>query len=145
MGGKRIYPDRILTPTEKAKRSQRAAQARGKCPGCFKPKDESNSRVYCTRCLEKVRARTKRRRKELWKEVLEAYGPRCACCSETNPLFLTVDHINNDGHLEKQATPNLLYHIRKLNFPKDRYRIMCFNCNCGRARNGGICPHEEGL
>ena len=24
----------------------------------------------------------------------------------------------------------------------DTIQILCFNCNCGRARNGGICPHE---
>jgi hypothetical protein len=28
-------------------------------------------------------------------------------------------------------------------FPNDVLRLLCFNCNCGRAKNGGICPHEE--
>ena len=28
------------------------------------------------------------------------------------------------------------------NFP-DFLQILCFNCNCGRNRNGGICPHME--
>lgn len=24
----------------------------------------------------------------------------------------------------------------------DRYQLLCFNCNCGRHRNGGVCPHK---
>jgi hypothetical protein len=28
--------------------------------------------------------------------------------------------------------------------PQDgRFRILCFNCNQGRALNGGVCPHES--
>lgn len=23
------------------------------------------------------------------------------------------------------------------------FQLLCWNCNCGRAINGGICPHEE--
>ena len=23
------------------------------------------------------------------------------------------------------------------------HRVLCSNCNTGRARNGGICPHME--
>lgn len=26
-------------------------------------------------------------------------------------------------------------------FPPE-YQIQCFNCNLGRARNGGVCPHQ---
>jgi hypothetical protein len=21
--------------------------------------------------------------------------------------------------------------------------VLCFNCNCGRYHNGGICPHKQ--
>jgi hypothetical protein len=21
--------------------------------------------------------------------------------------------------------------------------VLCYNCNCGRARNGGVCPHQQ--
>jgi hypothetical protein len=21
--------------------------------------------------------------------------------------------------------------------------VLCWNCNCGRAKNGGICPHHS--
>ena len=36
------------------------------------------------------------------KIVFEFYGNKCSCCGETEPLFLTVDHINNDGYRDKK-------------------------------------------
>lgn len=80
--------------------------------------------------------------------TIEAYGGRCACCGEANPVFLTIDHANNDGAAHRGATRasgNALYQLLKQEgWPKDRgLRVLCFNCNCGRAVNGGVCPHEE--
>lgn len=31
--------------------------------------------------------------------------------------------------------------LKKQGFPKGDFRVMCFNCNLGRQRNGGECPH----
>lgn len=31
------------------------------------------------------------------KKCFDQYGAICACCGETEILFLTFDHINNDG------------------------------------------------
>lgn len=31
--------------------------------------------------------------------------------------------------------------LRKHSYPKGNFRLLCFNCNCGRELNGGICPH----
>jgi hypothetical protein len=28
-------------------------------------------------------------------------GNKCACCGETNPVFLSLDHINNDGYIDR--------------------------------------------
>lgn len=80
--------------------------------------------------------------------IYEAYGSKCACCGEANPKFLTVDHVNNDGHTERKSGAytngsQFYRHIVARKFPKN-YQLLCFNCNMGRARNGGICPHQEG-
>lgn len=94
-------------------------------------------------------------RDELRLEVFNAYGGAvCQCCGEQELMFLTLDHANNDGAAIRKALEakkgrklkNLdMYQILKVDgFPQDRgIRVMCWNCNCGRARNGGICPHEE--
>lgn len=77
-------------------------------------------------------------------EVLEAYGSKCACCGETEPLFLELDHIHNDGKVDRQRHNglSLMIWLKELGFPKDRYQLLCANCNQGKARNNGICPHQ---
>ena len=87
----------------------------------------------------------KRRRIELKEKVYSHYGKFCNCCGEDNPMFLTVDHVNNDGYKERKGrggggTDKTYLRIINENFP-DTYQILCYNCNLGKARNGGVCPH----
>jgi len=71
----------------------------------------------------------------------------CVCCREKEVKFLTIDHINNDGGAHRKKLGyggnRFYYWLKKNNYPEG-YVVACFNCNCGRARNGGICPHKEG-
>lgn len=84
--------------------------------------------------------------KKLIYEVLTAYGGRCVCCGEDNMLFLTLDHINGGGSAHRKAVGGSSYPIyrdlRKRGYPAG-YQTLCFNCNCGRARNSGVCPHKS--
>jgi hypothetical protein len=84
----------------------------------------------------RINARTK---------VYEAYGNKCSCCGETEPLFLTLDHVNNDGHIERKAFSqgNLYGRVIREGFP-NRFQLLCWNCNQGKRRNNGVCPHQEG-
>lgn len=81
------------------------------------------------------------------KQVFDAYGNRCACCGESNLKFLTLDHVQNQGATHRRSLKQGTYYVFKsvieAGFPKDLYRLLCWNCNCGRAMNGGVCPHEE--
>jgi len=92
---------------------------------------------------EIIRQQQKARKEILKKQVFDYYSNKCICCGENEPLFLTIDHINNDGKKDRQEAgrAGLYKRIVKKNFP-DTYRILCYNCNCGRARNNRICPHE---
>lgn len=87
------------------------------------------------------------RRKKYTADALAAYGgnpPRCACCGETNPLFLTLDHIDGCTQSERKVERSgwmLCMRLEKLGYPSG-YQVLCFNCNLGRERNGGICPHK---
>lgn len=80
-------------------------------------------------------------------EVLRAYGNKCSCCGESNPAFLTLDHVAGGGQRERRELGGgvmSIYHkaIRD-GFPSC-YQILCFNCNCARAfRGDGICPHRR--
>jgi len=80
-------------------------------------------------------------------EAILAYGGyKCACCGETEPKFLSLDHVNNDG-AEHRRNENLsgatLYKWLKDNDYPDGFQVLCMNCNHGKMRNGGVCPHEQ--
>jgi len=97
--------------------------------------------------FRKIRAEYRRREREkhqLYFEMIVAhYGGKCACCGETNHKFLTVDHINGGGHKHRKQISNKIYRWLVLNNFPDGYQILCFNCNCGKNRNHGVCPHQE--
>ena len=116
------------------------------CPNCKRHNDSPYK--YCKTCRQCSRNTIKKLRREIFSN----YGNlTCACCGESEIDFLTLDHINNDGCKERTTlygrndnTVRLWRHLRKFGFPdKDRYQILCWNCNCGRARNNGICPHKK--
>ena len=75
--------------------------------------------------------------------VLVAYGRQCICCGEAEPRFLTIDHIENDGVIQRKSHGVGAHFWRwliKRGFP-DGFQVLCMNCNFGKAMNGGICPH----
>ena len=48
--------------------------------------------------------RTKRAQAVCKEQVYEAYGGyKCACCGETEPMFLSIDHIDNNGAEERRS------------------------------------------
>lgn len=79
-------------------------------------------------------------------ELIEAYGGKCKCCGEDAPEFLTLDHqIKGDGpqHRKQFRTSHKIrLHLKKLGYPKEGYRLLCFNCNCAIG-SFGSCPHER--
>ena len=82
-------------------------------------------------------------RKRLWELILDAYGRVCVCCGETCVEFLTLDHINGGGKEHLREVGNgyqVLVSVVSENFPKDKYQILCWNCNAVK-RYGAVCPH----
>jgi hypothetical protein len=81
------------------------------------------------------------------KEIIDKYGGKCDCCGINDYRFLCLDHKNNDGYKARKyirAGFGLHKWIKKNNYP-DSIRVLCFNCNFGRAFYGGIekiCPHK---
>lgn len=65
----------------------------------------------------------------------------CNCCGEKELKFLTIDHINNDGAQHRKLNKNNIDNfIIQNHFPED-FQILCYNCNCGKSINNGVCPH----
>ena len=80
-------------------------------------------------------------------EVFSHYGNECRCCGETEINFLSIDHVNNDGHLEIRSSGSRISGVHlypklvKAGFP-ETYQLLCMNCNFGKRMNNGVCPHE---
>lgn len=104
----------------------------------------------CVRCAQKeatyakkqaTKRRRAERRVEVREEVLNAYGMMCLCCSETEPRFLTIDHIDRyDGSSPRGGHHLYLWLVRN-HFPAG-FRVLCQNCNSALGLFGA-CPHGD--
>ena len=93
-------------------------------------------------------AQTKRAQAVCRDQVFAAYGGyKCACCGETESMFLSIDHIDNNGAEERKSglysgSGYSFYRwLRKNKFPPG-YQVLCMNCQVGKHKNGGVCPHQ---
>jgi hypothetical protein len=120
------------------------------CSRCGELKDEAKFRLsfsgksrrnYCCACGGRYEVA------RLKVEMFEALGFSCACCGENNPLFLSLDHkIEGDGPEQRKRydTPQqLIRAARREGWPKDKYQVLCYNCNCAKGFFG-VCPHQSG-
>lgn len=135
-----------------------------KCSKCKIEQDESEFyphkgykdglNCWCKGCLskyhksEKAKELRRRNKQAIKRETIEAYGGECACCGEDELAFLTMDHIyggdcKHRAKLKISAGNQFYYWLRKNKWPEG-FQVLCFNCNCGKAVNRGICPHERG-
>lgn len=162
---------RVYNASIKEERAQHRAEllAQGICPKCWsRPIKEGHNK--CSTCIEnaaaskqrhkeydkqwrkakydrdqqKILAGYKERREKLKIEVLAAYGSVCACCGESHPVFLTIDHIDGSGnkHRKEQNITSRFYEwLRKNGFPSG-FQVLCFNCNMAKFRLGQ-CPHPH--
>ena len=75
-------------------------------------------------------------------DVIKGYGGLCRCCGETELVFLSIDHINDDGAIDrKERTATRLYRqLSKEGYP-DGFQVLCRNCNWAKFRGG--CPHQK--
>lgn len=111
-----------------------------------KKRREKNHEEY----LAKKRVYSKVYRQKKRREAIAAYGDCCACCGETIPEFLGIDHMNNDGgkHIveryggKKRLGGLSLYRWLKDNGYPPGFQILCHNCNMAKGFYGS-CPHQR--
>lgn len=92
--------------------------------------------------------KTRKHQAKIKFEVYNAYGGFiCACCGETEQMFLSIDHIENNGAVERRSGVykgggSAFYGwLRKQGFPSG-YQVLCMNCQVGKHKNKGVCPHK---
>lgn len=91
-------------------------------------------------------ARQRSYRLKVKQEVMLRYGGKCTCCGETSLPFLTIDHINNDGFLERKngiSSYGFYMSLREPNSLREDLQVLCWNCNAAKEFFG-ICPHQVG-
>ena len=134
-----------------------------RCKACISVQNKD----YYRRNKEKVKAQTRRyaqskkhdperkrkmrqyhinRHRNLKRKALDVVGTSCACCGEAGFEFLTIDHVNNDGHIHrKEINMRNIYEWLANNDYQSPYELqtLCFNCNFAKRYNNGVCPHEH--
>lgn len=104
-------------------------------------RERAKTAAYHQANKHRVNANLTERRRAARREIMDRLGNRCQCCGETTPVFLTIDHVQNDGAADRKLSRHLM-HARILaeGCPAERYQILCWNCNAAKGLLGA-CPH----
>ena len=124
-------------------RKRKLVQTKGICSRCGTSLDMNEPYSRCYTCREKGRQYGVR----VKQACFVAYGNQCVCCGETEIVFLTIDHIFNDGHNHRKELPKphgvgFYNKLKKEGYPKDRFQLLCMNCNFAK-QIAGVCPHNK--
>jgi hypothetical protein len=85
---------------------------------------------------KRIREYDVQRNKNAKLDAISTYGGKCASCGETEPEFLTLDHVNDDGctHRKKEPFSRNIWRWAKANdFPK-ALQLLCMSCNTAKTR-----------
>ena len=111
------------------------------CKECLEKKVQSN------KSIKDYNGKQSQYRLLIKYDVIKKYGNICACCGEDEIMFLSIDHINNDGVLDRDSFKNYSTFSFYLKLKKEPIRedlqVLCFNCNLGKQLNNGECPHKN--
>lgn len=109
------------------------------CTWCNKSHDRLGQH-HCYDCSQRAIERMRLRRKEIKLFLIEHFGGSCKDCGERDVRCLTLDHVNNDGAIDKKAkngkrqiTPTWYAKLFKLiksgkSLPRE-LQLLCFNCH----------------
>jgi hypothetical protein len=135
-----------------------AREASNKCIYCGK-KPPSSGFKGCKKCRKKKSEATcrfaqkhphKQRnyQRRVRFDVLKKYGGKCKCCGESDLLFLTIDHVNEDGGEERrrlygsQSGNSALWFLKLKREPiREDLQVLCYSCNFASFQFG-TCPHR---
>lgn len=67
-------------------------------------------------------------------EMVEAYGGECKECGEVDSIVLNLDHIEDNGAVERRDSGikggfKFYMQLRKQGWPQEGYQLLCCNCN----------------
>ena len=127
-------------------KNQTTIEGKGRCRICLIETDPYNVRhrtklqYYICRMCEDMEDKERRERKKI--HVLNHFGGRCVCCGTTTKEFLSMDHINGDGYIDRKLGDgdHIWDRIKRDNYP-NTFQVLCFNCHAAKTHYG-YCPHS---
>jgi hypothetical protein len=119
------------------------------CKGCTREANKSPGRAEQRRNATRKwqgnnPAYFKDNHKVLREGVLKQLGGACECCGESQYEFLAIDHRHGGGIADRKGRSggSFLRKVIKEGCPKDKYRVLCHNCNSAHGFYG-YCPHQS--
>ena len=111
------------------------------CQKRYNENHQKEREEYYNKNREKILNQNKEYNKQIKIQALNILGScNCIICGNINLNYLTVDHIDKTGSLDRKNIingknfysflSNGLYPAEKLS----NLRILCYNCNCGRRK-----------
>jgi hypothetical protein len=131
--------------TEVSKSSRRCRACTTQKARDWRARNPEESRALNRRQLRELRVRNR-------KKVLDHYGRSCACCGETEEIFLALDHVNEDGAAHRRSIDGkrkdgrgmggsrMYAWVIRHGFPS-WFQTLCHNCNWAKSHGG--CPHQR--
>lgn len=88
---------------------------------------------------DKTRAYERKYTKSLRETILDHYGHYCNRCGIVDDDVLDIDHVNNDGNLQRRVIKGQysFYKAVIVSGFSNKYQILCRNCNWKKHINGG--------
>ena len=95
--------------------------------------------------VEELKGYRRKVNSELKVGAFTAYGGRCSCCGESEPAFLTIDHVDGNGNkhrheVGRRGGSDFYRWLKQKHYPGG-FQVMCFNCNFAKHLLGR-CPHQ---
>lgn len=110
---------------------------------CLRCGDDPGKFIHYDKCRKYTNKHVLVVRRKHRAMALAKLGGKCRCkgCTQVEPLFMEVDHINGGGTKHRRENKHSIYEwLHARGFPTKGLRLLCANCNQGRQRNGGVCP-----
>ena len=97
-------------------------------------------REYREKNNDRINAYSRGKVEEKGKFLFQLMGNKCKNCGETDPMYLQIDHVKNDGYLDKNQSGSRIcvkYKMKLYYENPKRFQLLCANCNFAKQQNGG--------
>jgi len=114
-----------------------------------KEKIKISNQIWYKKNIEEINKKNVSKNRYFKEESIKLLGGKCALCGLENVRFLTIDHIDGSGAVERKSGisgQKLQRLIVNGKYPWNKVknlRVLCYNCNCSISRKHFFLSYEE--